>query len=96
MANLRHPVDKGVEDLAFLRSHIHQDFMEDDGVICDVEQGILIQFDQAVASMKRARDLEKAISLAVKQEGVVTRYTQQQFREAGLHIEALVEPDDAA
>lgn len=94
MANLRHPVDIGLENLAFLRFDITRNFLADDGIVCDDERGILIQFDQAVASMSRARNLEKAITLAVKQDGAVTRYTQQQFAEAGLMVSP-IDPDAA-
>lgn len=58
-------------------------------MICEKEGGILINFDIAVNRMRRARNLEHATELAMKQDGEITRYTRDAFRSAGLHIEPL-------
>lgn len=95
MANLRHPIDIASEDLAFLRSEIVDDFLEDDDVICQRERGILIRFDEAVARITRARGIERGIELLVKQEGQPTKYTHNMFADIGVKLE-VVEPLDAA
>lgn len=89
MGDRRHAVDESVEQLQELRQGIEADFLTDDGVIDATERGMLIQFDQAVASIRRVRNLQRAVALAEKQDGEVTRYTRQQFAEAGLSIEPL-------
>lgn len=90
MANLRHPTDASIEDLSFVKLELVRDFTEDDGVICEKEHGILIQFDEAVARLRRMRSIERATELLMKQEqGKISRFTRQCFEEAGMHIDPL-------
>ena len=90
MANLRHPTDASIEDLSFVKLELVRDFTEDDGVICEKEYGILIQFDEAVARLRRMRSIERATELLMKQEqGKISRFTRQRFEEAGMHIDPL-------
>lgn len=81
-----------------MRKDLERDFIEDDGVICDVEMGILINFDQAVQRIKRARGMERGLELLMKQEGVPTKYTHSVFSDIGVKLEALdpLDPLDAA
>lgn len=86
MGNRRNPTDVSIEDFAFLRRDMERDFYEDDGVICEREEGILIQFDIAVERLRRQRGLERGLDLLVKQEGVPSRYTKEIFSEIGISL----------
>lgn len=94
MGNLEHPIDGALCDLSVLRREMVEEFRADDGVICAREQAIILRFDEGRERIMRARNLERAIALAVKQEGRVTEYTSRQFASAGLHI-APLEPEAA-
>lgn len=89
MANLRHPYDIALENLAFIRLDLISDFMEDNGCICESEANVLAEFDQAVGSMRQARNIDKAVDLFMKQGGRPTKYTMERFEEAGVRIEPL-------
>lgn len=89
MGNIRHPYDASIEDLSFLRPHIVRDFVSDDGQICEAEQDILTDFDEAVNRLRLARGLERGIELLMKQEGKPTRYTHDMFKDIGVHLEPL-------
>lgn len=86
MGNRRNPTDVSIEDFAFLRRDMERDFIEDDGVICEREAGILIHFDIAVERLRRQRGLERGFELLIKQEGVPTRYTKEMFSEIGISL----------
>lgn len=89
MANLRHPYDVELENLAFMRRDLERDFLEDDGVIDKTERGILIQFSSSVDRMFRARGLERGIELLMKQDARPTKYTLDLFEDVGIRLEPL-------
>src|SRR5699024_1277487 len=90
VANHQHPYDVSVEDFGFIKLDLVSDFLEDDGVIDEKEHGLLIQFEAAVARIRRGRSIDRAAALAMKQEpGTISRFTRQRFEEAGLHVEPL-------
>ena len=94
MANLEHPIDKAMMDLAALQRDIANPF-SGDGRVTAAEHGILVRFEQERKRIGRARAFERATQLAMKQEGRFSDYTNEQFRLAGVRITP-VEPDDAA
>lgn len=94
MANLEHPIDAVVMDFAALKHELAAEFMEDDGVICEREAAILIRFEEGKRRIGRARALERATQLAMKQEGRFSDYTNQQFALAGIRLTP-IDPDAA-
>lgn len=89
MADHEHPIDEVVMDFCALRNEMAAEFLADDGVISDRESGILVRFDEGRRRIGRARAFERATSLAMKQEGDFTKYTERQFALAGVKIEPL-------
>lgn len=89
MANIEHPIDAVVVDMAALKRDMEAEFIGNDGVICEREAGILLRFEEGRNRISRARAIERANTLAVKQEGVITDYTREAFRLAGLKVEPL-------
>ena len=90
MGNRSHPYDVSLEDFGFIRLDLIEDFIQDDGVIDEKEQGLLIQFETAVARINRGRTIERAADVLMKQDpGNLSRFTRQRIKEAGLHIDPL-------
>lgn len=89
MGNIRNPYDVAAEELADVKADLMSEFTADDGVICERDLGIIVQFDAAADRIRRTRGLEHALELLMKQNGRFTRYTDDVLADVGLKLEPL-------
>ena len=88
MANNAHPVDGALIDFSMVKREMVEDFLADDGCICEQEEHILAAFKDAVRVVERDRKVERAIEYLQRAERI-TRYGQELWNDAGFSIEPL-------
>ena len=92
-----HPMDDAIFDLALVRRQMIEDFVADDGVVCETERKIISLFDQAVSVVAHDRSVDRVFAhLERMPRGEVTEYTGRLFRYMGLEVKPICSLDEAA
>lgn len=88
MANNAHPVDGALIDFSMVKREMVEDFLTDDGRICEQEAHILAAFNDAVRVVERDRKVERAI-VHIQRSDRITRYGKELWTDAGFSLEPL-------